>query len=134
MADTGSYARRIHGFVQTKLRQTLYWRCASPVTPAHSLPSLSYPIVLSAMQRRWHWMANSCAARRGRRPVCMAPSSVRSPLTKLLISVTTPTRMGAFFRNEGGRLPSVLPRMEEETQGVTPPFKEEVAWGRGGSL
>lgn len=45
--------------------------------------------------------------------------------------VTTPIPMGAFFRNEGGRNTPFLPRMEEETQGVTPSFKEEVAWGSG---
>lgn len=69
-----------------------------------------------------------------RRALRAPVSSEHSPLPALVISVTTPARMGAFFRNEGGRFPSVLPRMEEESQGVTPPFKEEVAWGRGGSL
>ena len=55
-------------------------------------------------------------------------------LHKLNSRVTTPAQTGAFFRNEGGNNPPTLPRMEEVLQGVTPPFDEEVAWGRGGTL
>jgi hypothetical protein len=73
-------------------------------------------------------------ARDGRDPSTAASSPVRSLVKTLVSRVTTPTQMGAFFRNEGGRSTPTLPRMEEETQGVTPPFNEEVAWGRGGSL
>jgi hypothetical protein len=52
--------------------------------------------------------------------------------TRFISRVTTPAPLGAFFRNGEGRgiFPS-FPRMEEGTQGVTPPFNEEVAWGPG---
>jgi len=55
----------------------------------------------------------------------------RSFLKILISRVTTPVPMGAIFRNEGGSSTSSLPRMEEGTQGVSPPFNEEVAWGSG---
>jgi hypothetical protein len=59
------------------------------------------------------------------------PRRVRSFLKMLISRVTTPVPMGAIFRNEGGSSASFLPRMEEGTQGVTPSFNEEVAWGSG---
>jgi len=55
----------------------------------------------------------------------------RSIFTILISRVTTPAPMGAIFRNEGGTITPVLPWMEEGTQGVSPSFKEEVAWGPG---
>ena len=59
------------------------------------------------------------------------PRRVRSFLNVLISRVTTPVPMGAIFRNEGGSLTSSFPRMEEGTQGVSPSFNEEVAWGSG---
>jgi hypothetical protein len=59
------------------------------------------------------------------------PKRARSFLKMLISRVTTPVPMGAIFRNEGGSSTSSLPRMEEGTQGVTPSFNEEVAWGSG---
>jgi len=53
-------------------------------------------------------------------------------VTILMISrVTTPAPMGAIFRNEGRSFTPDLPWMEKGTQGVSPSFKEEVAWGSG---
>ena len=59
------------------------------------------------------------------------PRQVRSFFKMLISRVTTPAPMGAIFRNEGGSTTPSLPRMEGGTQGVSPPFKEEVAWGSG---
>ena len=59
------------------------------------------------------------------------PRQVRSFFKVLISRVTTPVPMGAIFRNEGGSITPSLPRMEEGTQGVSPPFNEEVAWGSG---
>lgn len=177
MADTGFYARRIHGYVQAKLCQRLTWRRPSPFTPVDSCLSFSCPIV--PLLVRWGWRSSAvlCAAGYGscrsnnvtadffnavpcRNRKCNGckgrkngsighlfaalpangtyPSTPSSPARNLigaLISrVTTPAHMGAFFRNEGGSTAPTLPRTEEETQGVAPPFNEEVAWGRGGSL
>ena len=56
---------------------------------------------------------------------------VRSFFEMLISRVTTPVPMGAIFRNEGGSPTPSLPRMEEGTQGVSPSFNEEVAWGPG---
>jgi hypothetical protein len=61
----------------------------------------------------------------------MLPMKVLSLFNMLISRVTTPVPMGAIFRNEGGSSTSSLPRMEEGTQGVTPSFNEEVAWGSG---
>ena len=83
------------------------------------------------------WPANASwpyMRRGGRDTFAAAPNPIRNIVKVLISRVTTPTHMGAFFRNQGGSIPLTLPRMEEETQGVTPPFNEEVAWGRGGSL
>ena len=61
----------------------------------------------------------------------MLPMKVLSLFNMLISRVTTPVPMGAIFRNEGGGSSPSLPRMEEGTQGVSPSFNEEVAWGSG---
>jgi hypothetical protein len=71
------------------------------------------------------------ARRAGCYPSTAASRHLRSLFKKLISRVTTPIPKGAFFRNEGGSLSPFLPRMEEGTQGVSPSFKEEVAWGSG---
>jgi hypothetical protein len=67
----------------------------------------------------------------GRRPPRPLSSTVRKMFNILVSWVTTPAPMGAIFRNKGGSLSPTLPWMEEGTQGVSPSFKEEVAWGPG---
>jgi hypothetical protein len=69
--------------------------------------------------------------RSGRHPPAVRSRCARSYFTILISRVTTPAPMGAIFRNEGGTITPVLPWMEEGTQGVSPSFKEEVAWGPG---
>ena len=145
MAVTGCYARRMFAFIELKLCQRSHWRRTSPVTSnASHFLSTSCPISpLFAYSGRRHgaighlfsvWLMGqgfSSTLRSGRHPPPARPRCARSYFTILISRVTTPAPMGAIFRNEGGTITPVLPWMEEGTQGVSPSFKEEVAWGPG---